>query len=544
MSSFSPITARNLIEAQRQLISKLEKDCENSVSRYESIISSQNSLISKMEKRYNEMLNSLLESFDEIEGNAYANNVDEIQSDLNNLIQKLNEIKENDLIEKPLSVGLDASPMFFNSFAKNFRSFSFGSGKSITNLLTNDIKSNDNSLIIEQQNVSSIEMEANNNNVSLQDFNSMEANELELNSSSNVNDLDSSYLNDKNQLYIPATRDFTNNLQPFDDSFDMLKHQVYLAEKNLILEQNQSECEESPKKDNHLQELFSAHQVKPQIDFDCQCDLAKEEYDSAIEQMRQEFLDSNLNLQKQIDAKNNEIKDLNAIIKLLEENQLNNERKLNEAEKELQESTITVAEKYEESESIQAKSDELIESKRPSPEKAEIDLCYEINSLEDLIKNYLNLIKSYKTILDKLNSVKIDNSQLKVSYNSLNSKYLKLKSENTTSKINEINENLDKNLLTKDEAISNINNLNKQDSDLKIECENAEKQFENECKDYENLIEIKYNQQLDNLKHAYNQLILIYDGLKNNYHSNYNKLHDKYLKHLQMNATNIPEEDL
>ena len=119
MSSFSPITARNLIEAQRQLISKLEKDCENSVSRYESIISSQNSLISKMEKRYNEMLNSLLESFDEIEGNAYANNVDEIQSDLNNLIQKLNEIKENDLIEKPLSVGLDASPMFFNSFAKN-----------------------------------------------------------------------------------------------------------------------------------------------------------------------------------------------------------------------------------------------------------------------------------------------------------------------------------------------------------------------------------------------------------------------------------------
>jgi len=382
VSSFSPITARNLIDAQRLLIAKLQKESENSVSRYESIISSQNSLISKMEKRYNERLNSLLESFDEIEGNAYANNIDEIQSELNNLILKLNEIKENDLIEKPLSVGIDASPTLLNYFAKNFCS------------LSNEIVSNDNSLIIEQQNNSSMEIEADNNtNVSLQDFNNIGQNDSVLNSSK-VTDCDNSYLNDKNQLYIPATKNFTDNFQQFDDSFDALKHQVYLAEKNLILEQNQSVCDdESPKKDNHLQELFGNNQVRPQIDFDCQCNMDKEEYDFALDKLKQEFLDSNMNLQRQIDAKNNEIKDLNAIIKLLEENQLNNEKKLNEAEKELQESTLTVAEQ------LKTNSDQSIESRQSSPEKTDIDLCYEINSLEDLIKNYLNLIKSYKTIL-------------------------------------------------------------------------------------------------------------------------------------------------
>jgi hypothetical protein len=54
----------------------------------------------------------------------------------------------------------------------------------------------------------------------------------------------------------------------------------------------------------------------------------------------------------------------------------------------------------------------------------------ETDRLQDLIINYLNLIKSYKVLVEQLDQAKIDNTQLKISYNSLNTKYMKLKPTN------------------------------------------------------------------------------------------------------------------
>lgn len=54
----------------------------------------------------------------------------------------------------------------------------------------------------------------------------------------------------------------------------------------------------------------------------------------------------------------------------------------------------------------------------------------ETDRLQDLIINYLNLIKSYKVLVEQLDQAKIDNTQLKISCNSLNTKYMKLKPTN------------------------------------------------------------------------------------------------------------------
>ncbi len=200
MASFNPLTARNLIETQRQLISKLEQDTQSSVCNYERIISSQNNIISKMEKRYNEMLHSLIESFDDMENNAYMNNVDDIQSDLNNLIQKLNEIKENEAIEKPLCTisSYESSPVSLSSISKNLRIS-----------LTNRISANKNN-----------SMEIVPSSLETSNYQNMDT---------NVNDLGRSFIHFNKNLNDLNSFDLQPN---YDDSFASLKHEIIYSNTN------------------------------------------------------------------------------------------------------------------------------------------------------------------------------------------------------------------------------------------------------------------------------------------------------------------------
>lgn len=56
----------------------------------------------------------------------------------------------------------------------------------------------------------------------------------------------------------------------------------------------------------------------------------------------------------------------------------------------------------------------------------------ETDSLEDLIANYMSLIKGYRSLVDQLDQARSDNSQLKSSFDTLNQKYITLKETSTT----------------------------------------------------------------------------------------------------------------
>ncbi|CAF0973226.1 unnamed protein product, partial [Brachionus calyciflorus] len=103
----------NMVMSQKNLIENLEKESKRLNGIYEKLISSQRKLICKQDKRYNDVLHSLIDSFDDLDPSNMDNKVQEIESDLNNLIQILNHIKENDS-EKPLA-NLDLSPYSFKS---------------------------------------------------------------------------------------------------------------------------------------------------------------------------------------------------------------------------------------------------------------------------------------------------------------------------------------------------------------------------------------------------------------------------------------------
>lgn len=81
----------NLIEFQKQLIEKLENESARMSHVYSKLAASQKRLITLLETKYNEILHSLIDSFDDIDsaGSSYETKVEEIQTDLNNLIQIL-----------------------------------------------------------------------------------------------------------------------------------------------------------------------------------------------------------------------------------------------------------------------------------------------------------------------------------------------------------------------------------------------------------------------------------------------------------------------
>lgn len=86
--------SRELIHSQRQLIERLENESSRIGHLYSKLANSQRKLIALLETKYNELLHSLIDSFDDLDSNgvggaSYETKVEEIQSDLNNLIQVL-----------------------------------------------------------------------------------------------------------------------------------------------------------------------------------------------------------------------------------------------------------------------------------------------------------------------------------------------------------------------------------------------------------------------------------------------------------------------
>ena len=86
--------SRELIHSQRQLIERLENESSRIGHLYSKLANSQRKLIGLLETKYNELLHSLIDSFDDLDSNgvdgaSYETKVEEIQSDLNNLIQVL-----------------------------------------------------------------------------------------------------------------------------------------------------------------------------------------------------------------------------------------------------------------------------------------------------------------------------------------------------------------------------------------------------------------------------------------------------------------------
>lgn len=83
-------TSNQLVQFQKQLIEKLENESARMSHVYSKLAASQKRLITVMESKYNDILHSLIDSFDDIDpGSSYESKVEEIQTDLNNLIQIL-----------------------------------------------------------------------------------------------------------------------------------------------------------------------------------------------------------------------------------------------------------------------------------------------------------------------------------------------------------------------------------------------------------------------------------------------------------------------
>lgn len=120
------------------------------------------------------------------------------------------------------------------------------------------------------------------------------------------------------------------------------------------------------------------------------------------------------------------------------------------------------------------------------------------DSLQDLIVNYLSLIKSYKQLVEQLDQAKIDNSQLKISFYSLNQKYMRLKSSG-------------------------------EDAASTAAGAEGKEVARDEIDTYKALIEDKYRQQIVNLKSAYNHLYELYVRFRDDAFDRYNRLHAAFI---------------
>lgn len=210
-----------------------------------------------------------------------------------------------------------------------------------------------------------------------------------------------------------------------------------------------------------------------------------------------ELIDANKNLSLQLETQFDEINHLNESVRSLKDAELKNLDEIRELKLQL---------------SKRANNDPLVSSSKATPENdyEEINYdCHEIHSLEDLISNYLKLIKSYKKILARLDEVKTDHSQLKVSFNHLNTRYLKLR-ESTSE--NEIKESKG------DECFEDEN------SDMKCAT--------------------KDDVELNNMKIAYEHLYILYTRQKVNFFSDYNKLHGEYLNAIKTSSKQNSNENL
>lgn len=85
----SNLISNQLIISQKKLINELEDEANRIGLMYSKLVDSQRQLIALLEIKYDELLHSLIDSFNDIDTSSETNKMEEIQSDLNNLIDIL-----------------------------------------------------------------------------------------------------------------------------------------------------------------------------------------------------------------------------------------------------------------------------------------------------------------------------------------------------------------------------------------------------------------------------------------------------------------------
>ena len=85
----SNLISNLLIISQKKLINELEDEANRIGLMYSKLVDTQRRLIALLEIKYDELLHSLIDSFNDIDTSTESNKMEEIQSDLNNLIDIL-----------------------------------------------------------------------------------------------------------------------------------------------------------------------------------------------------------------------------------------------------------------------------------------------------------------------------------------------------------------------------------------------------------------------------------------------------------------------
>lgn len=93
----SNLISNQLIISQKKLINELEDEANRIGLMYSKLVDSQRQLIALLETKYEELLHSLIDSFNDIDTSSENNKMEEIQSDLNNLIDILGKDRNDSL---------------------------------------------------------------------------------------------------------------------------------------------------------------------------------------------------------------------------------------------------------------------------------------------------------------------------------------------------------------------------------------------------------------------------------------------------------------
>lgn len=241
------------------------------------------------------------------------------------------------------------------------------------------------------------------------------------------------------------------------------------------------------------------------------------------------LIDANRSLLGQIEAKSQEIKQLRELILHLEATTQQNQMAAAAAAQLMLIQNLNNNAPTTSSNSNSSSGSETPVGKQQSPTNSMVESATtttttttrktDTDSLQELIVNYLSLIKSYKQLVEQLDQARIDNSELKISFNSLNKKYMRLKSNGGSG-----------------EEEENGGGNSEKSGVAAVVAESEEIDI------YKSLIEEKYKQQISNLKSAYNQMYELYEKFKKDSIENYNRLHSEYLSKTPKLANSSPTE--
>lgn len=376
-------TIGQLMQFQKQLINKQENETARMSHVYSKLAASQKRLIALLEAKYNEILHSLIDSFDEIDSSiSYENKVEEIQTDLNNLIQILGNGDGNSNVMMGGGSGNSLGVINGN------HEHSLSSMSSLERPLHSDHSPYSSGSIRSMRRMLSEHLLA------------VESSESSFSDMSWTPNYDESF-------YVDLDLNMNHSLKSDD-----YKVGNFLFAGKLFRFIFFSIYEFDWKDDSQRNSLNSSTLMMSKSDFECQCNFDDQ---NLKDETPNELVEENKCLVSQLDAKSEEIKQLKEKIEILEAAAARSIK--NDVSKEIMSNKSKIEVSF---------ASKLSQSRCLSDnEKKDND---ETNSLEDLIANYMNLIKGYRSLVEQLDQARCDNSQLKNSYDTLNQKYASLKS--------------------------------------------------------------------------------------------------------------------